>query len=404
MTETRRIRIIGMILLAVVVGVIAALGSEIFRLMIALVHNLLFVGVFKLSYDANLPTALNSWGPWGIGVILVPPLTSFVVTWLTQTFAPEAKGHGVPEVMKAIHYDQGIIRPIVALIKSLASALTIGSGGSVGREGPIIQIGSAFGSTLGQLIAMPPSQRILLVSAGAAAAIAATFNAPLGGFVFAIELMLPSVDATAVMMVGLATVTATQVAHWMIGLQPAFDITTLITPLTQPISPLVMLCFIPFGLLCGVGCIAFIHAIYITEDYFDRILQNRYIRHALGMLLVGLILYLFAHFTGRYRIGSVGYATITDILSNLLNHPWLLLVLFFTKLLATSLTLGSGGSGGIFSPSLFLGATLGAFFRTFLEYLLSKFGDQSYFLCPCRHGFHRCRQHCCGDHGNDHDL
>ncbi len=124
--------------------------------------------------------------PWGAWIILAPVLGAIVVAFLVKTFAPEAKGHGVPEVMDAIYHQDGRIRPIVAVIKSLASAVSIGSGGSVGREGPIIQIGAAFGSTLGQLIAMPARQRAMLIAAGAGGGIAATFNTPLGGIVFAV--------------------------------------------------------------------------------------------------------------------------------------------------------------------------------------------------------------------------
>ncbi len=116
------------------------------------------------------------------------------MTFIVDNFAPEAKGHGVPEVMDAIYYNRGVIRPVVAVAKSLASALAIGSGAAVGREGPIIQIGSALGSTFGQVIRMSMGQRIILVAAGAGAGIAATFNTPIGGVLFAIELMLPEIS------------------------------------------------------------------------------------------------------------------------------------------------------------------------------------------------------------------
>jgi CIC family chloride channel protein len=132
-------------------------------MLIRLVHNLLFLGRFDFYYDANTHTPLS---PWGVGVVLVPVAGALVVAWLVKNFAPEAKGHGVPEVMDAIYYNQGRIRPRVAVIKSLASAVSIGSGGSVGREGPIVQIGSAFGSTLGSLIPMRTSDRVTLIAAG----------------------------------------------------------------------------------------------------------------------------------------------------------------------------------------------------------------------------------------------
>ena len=151
-------------LLSLAVGLVAGFGAVVFRDLIGGFHNLLFLGRFSFYYDANLHTAPS---PWGALVIFVPVLGAVGVAYLVKTFAPEAKGHGVPEVMDAIYYHDGKIRPIVAAIKSLASALSIGSGGSVGRERPIIQIGAAFGSTLGQLIAMPVRQRAILIAAGA---------------------------------------------------------------------------------------------------------------------------------------------------------------------------------------------------------------------------------------------
>jgi chloride channel protein, CIC family len=171
-------------LLAILIGLVAGLGAVVFRGLISLFHNLLFLGHFSFIYDANVHTPPS---PWGVFVIFVPVVGAAGVAFLVGKFAPEAKGHGVPEVMDAIYYNNGIIRPVVAVIKSLASALSIGSGGSIGREGPIIQIGSSFGSTMGQIIHMPPWQRITLIAAGAGAGIAATFNTPIGGVLFPLE-------------------------------------------------------------------------------------------------------------------------------------------------------------------------------------------------------------------------
>ncbi len=181
-----------MMVLAFATGVIAGVGAWGFRMLIGLVHNVLFLGEAVFTYDANVHTPAS---PWGWAVVFVPVVGAVVVAWLVKNFAPEAKGHGVPEVMDAIYYNEGRIRPRVAIIKSLASAISIGSGGSVGREGPIVQIGSAFGSTLGQIIPMRTQDRVTLIAAGAGAGIAATFNAPLGGVVFAIELLLVSTTA-----------------------------------------------------------------------------------------------------------------------------------------------------------------------------------------------------------------
>ncbi|MGH8320150.1 MAG: chloride channel protein, partial [Steroidobacteraceae bacterium] len=155
-------------LLAVAVGILTGFGAVFFRDLIGFVHNGALLGRLAYHYDARVFTPPSR---WGVFIILIPVIGSLVLTFLVDNFAPEARGHGVPEVMDAIYYHGGIIRPIVAAVKSVASAIAIGTGAAVGREGPIIQIGSALGSTLGQLIRMPPGQRIILVAAGSGAGI-----------------------------------------------------------------------------------------------------------------------------------------------------------------------------------------------------------------------------------------
>lgn len=344
---------------ALLVGVIAGLGAWVFRMLIGAVHNLLFLGVLEPDYDTNQHTPDSPWGPL---VILAPVVGAALVAWLVQTWAKEAKGHGVPEVMDAIHYREGRIRPVVALVKSLASAISIGSGGAVGREGPIIQIGSSFGSTLGQILKLPPRQCITLIAAGASSGIAATFNAPLGGIMFSIELLLVSVNSRNLLSVCLSTVTATFFGRWLLDLYPAFHIPEFQIDPFHLSSPVVLLLFFPFGLLMGLVATGFLRGIYWAEDRFDAMPGNYYTRHMSGMLLLGIMMYLLKEHAGHYYVQGVGYATIMDTLTGMLTDPLLLLMLFCLKFVATCLTLGSGGSGGIFSPSLFLGATAGALF------------------------------------------
>ena len=351
-------------ILAIAVGVIAGLGAVVFRAMISGFHNLLFLGQFSFSYDANLHTPA---APWGFLVILVPVVGALGVAFVVGTFAPEAKGHGVPEVMDSIYYREGRIRPVVVVIKSIASALSIGSGGSVGREGPIVQIGSAFGSALGQIVHMPTRQRVVLVAAGAGAGIAATFNSPLGGVAFAIELMLPVITARSVLAVALATTVATHIGRIFFGTSPSFDVPTLATLRAADISVGLLPWFLLCGLVIGLLATLMTRAIYWFEDRFDAMPGNYYTRHTLGMLAVGLILYGFMILArplfgqpAHYYVEGVGYAAILDILRGDLAAPVFLLVLTGAKLLVTCLTLGSGASGGIFSPSLYLGAAAGA--------------------------------------------
>jgi CIC family chloride channel protein len=347
-------------LLSVLVGAVAGLGAVAFRDLIALFHNLLFLGKLSVVYDANIYTPSSPWGPF---VVLVPVMGALGVTLLVQKFAPEAKGHGVPEVMDAIYYDKGIIRPVVALIKSIASALSIGSGGSVGREGPIVQIGSSFGSTISQLIRMPVWQRITLIGAGTGGGIAATFNTPIGGVLFALELMLHEVSVRTIVPVAISTVTATYIGQIFFGPRPSFVIPSFEIFYFHLDNPILLLCYAGLGAILGIASTVFIRSIYVFEDFFDsRIKRNPYLRHAIGMFLVGVIIYLLMTTLGHYYIEGVGYDTIQDILSGSLQKAHLLLLLFLLKLFATSLTLGSGASGGIFSPSLYLGATLGGAF------------------------------------------
>ncbi len=355
-----------MVFCSVLVGIVAGFGAVAFRMMISLAHNLFFYGKFNIHYNANIFMQPST---WGAAVILVPVVGSLMVTWLVKNFAPEAKGHGVPEVMDAIYNKGGVIRPSVAIVKSLASAISIGSGGSVGREGPIAQIGSAFGSVLGQVIKMPVRQRIVLIAAGASAGIAATFNAPIGGLAFAVELMLVSVSASTIALVVFSTVIATYIGRIFLGLYPAFNIPSLGAHNWQLASSLVLATCIPFGILCGLASTLLIRAIYWAEDFFEALPVNDYLRHMLGMLILGLMMYAFFRFSGHYYVSGVGYASIVAILSNALTNPWFLLLLFLGKLLATCLTLGSGASGGVFSPSLYLGATLGSAFGALVQFL-----------------------------------
>ncbi len=356
--DVRRISLVLLSILALIVGVVTGFGAVLFRDLIGLIHNVLFLGQFAVRYDANLFTPPS---PWGAGIILVPVLGAVVVTFLVSTFAPEARGHGVPEVMDAIYYKGGVIRPVVAVVKSLASAIAIGSGAAVGREGPIIQIGSALGSTLGQLVRMPPGQRIILVAAGAGAGIAATFNTPIGGVMFAIELMMPEVSVRTFLPVALSTGTATFIGRFFFGPQPAFAVPQL-APISVDASSAISLClYALLGVVIGVAAAGFVRGLHLVEDLFDKI-KERYTRHVLGMLLVGILIYALQQRFGHYYVEGVGYATVQSILTGQVSIAGLLVLLFVCKLLATTLSLGSGSSGGIFSPSLFMGATIGGAF------------------------------------------
>ena len=353
-------------LLAVLIGLVGGCGAVVFRGMIALFHNFFFLGKFSVFYEANVHTPPGPWGPF---IILVPVIGAVGVTWLVQTFAPEARGHGVPEVMDAIYYHKSIIRPIVSVVKALASALSIGSGGSVGREGPIIQIGSAFGSTVGQWLRIPAWQRTTLIAAGAGAGIAATFNTPIGGVLFAAELLLHEISVWTLVPVVISTASASYVGRIFFGPNPAFAIPQLRMDYFHLTHPLLLVAYVGLGLVIGLVSVVYIRSIYAFEDFFDDHIRNPYLRHMSGMLLLGVLMYLLLRQTGSYQIEGVGYATIQEVLSGTLKSFWFLLLLFALKLFATSLTLGSGASGGVFSPALFLGATLGSAYGVLLQHV-----------------------------------
>src|SRR5206468_928169 len=362
-TEPRPVPWWVMLVSALAVGLIAGYGAVVFRAMIGAIHDLSFLGRLSFEYDANLHTPASPWGFW---IILVPVAGAVLVAFLVKTFAPEAKGHGVPEVMDAVYYHDGQIRPIVAAVKSIASAISIGSGGSVGREGPIIQIGAAFGSSVGQIISMPARQRAMLIAAGAGGGIAATFNTPIGGIMFAIELVMPVVSPMSLLCVALSCITATYVGRSFFGDFPSFDIPSLAQVEGPGVPVSVLPWFVLFGLLLGLTAWIMTRGIYWFEDFFDSLPGNYYTRHMSGMLLVGLIVYGFMSYStplfgqpNHYYVQGVGYATIMDILRGDLTAVGFLLLLAVAKLLVTSLTLGSGASGGVVSPSMFSGAALG---------------------------------------------
>jgi CIC family chloride channel protein len=342
-------------LIATAVGVITGLGAILFRGLIGIIHNVSFLGQLSIIYDANLYTPPR---PWGALVIFVPALGALVVTFLVIKFAPEARGSGVSEVMGAIYYREGRIRPVVAAVKSLAAGVAIGTGAAVGREGPIVQIGASLGSTVGQIVSMASWQRVTLVAAGAAAGIATTFNAPIGGVMFSIELLMPEVSVRTFLPVALATGTATFVARLFLGPQPAFQATSADLISSNPTSIYALVFCAMLGVLAGLVATVLIRGLNWFENVF-ALIRNSYARHATGMLLVGLLFYALRCAFGHYYIEGVGYATIQDVLLGGISAAPLLVLLLVSKLAATLLSLGSGSSGGIFSPSLFLGATLG---------------------------------------------
>ena len=266
-------------------------------------------------------------------VVLAPVIGGLIYGPLVARFAPEARGHGVPEVMLAVNRLGGRIRPQVPVVKSLASAICIGSGGSVGREGPIVQIGSALGSVTGQLFGLQESQLRLLVACGAAGGISATFNAPIAGVFFALELILRNFQTQSFGLVVLSSVTADAIGRAAFGNHPFLSL-----PAFNFSSPLELVLYAGLGVLAtGVG-LAFVRVLYAGEDLADRLWRGPdWLRPAAGGILLGLLLLAVPQMYG------VGY----PVLERAVGGHYVILVLLgllAAKILATSLTMWIGGS------------------------------------------------------------
>lgn len=339
----------GLLAMALVVGAGAAGFAVLFRWLIR-TFTLLLSG--HPDYAAAPGTAnphLPGLGRWF--VLFTPVVAGIIYGPLVYFFAPEARGHGVPEVMYAVARRGGRIAPQVAAVKALASALCIGGGGSVGREGPIVQIGSALGSTAGRLAKVPESRMRVLVACGAAAGISATFNAPLAGVFFAMELILADFTAQAFGMVVLASVAASVIGRAALGDTPFLQL-----PAFGVSHPLEYLLFALLGLLAGGAGVLFTRGLYAIEDLCDALWHGpEWLRPAVGGLLLGVVLLVLPQMYG------VGYPVLGKAVAGGYAIAFLL-VLIVGKMIATSLTIGIGGSGGVFAPSLFIGAMLGAAF------------------------------------------
>ncbi len=348
----------GLLVLALIVGAGAGGGAIVFRWLIQIFTETLsgHADYSALGHVGNphVP-ALGRWF-----VVLAPVAAGLLYGPLVQVFAREARGHGVPEVMYAVARRGGRIAPQVAGVKALASALCIGGGGSVGREGPIVQIGSALGSTVGRVLKVAEPRMRLLVACGAAGGIAATFNAPLAGVFFAMELILRDFAAQSFGMVVLSSVTASVIGRAAFGNAaflhlPSFTVT----------HPVEYLLFAALGVLAGIVGVAFTRVLYLIEDGCDRVWRGpEWLRPAAGGIVFGLLLLVLPQMYG------VGYPVLSRGAAGHYSLVFLV-ALLVGKMVATSLTIGIGGSGGVFAPSLFIGAMFGAAYGGVLHHLIA---------------------------------
>jgi CIC family chloride channel protein len=370
----RSLRLQGRLLAAALaVGVVAGLGAIVFTVACqAVVWVALDAGAgYRPLGPGNearvawLPETDQAFRPWLL--LLIPVLGGLVSGWLVFTFAPEAEGHGTDSVIDAYHRHQGQIRPRVPLIKILASAITLGSGGSGGREGPIAQIGAGFGSFLANLIGLPPAQRRVLLAAGMGAGIAAVFRAPLAGALFAAEVLYssPEFEPEVIIPAGVASVVAYCTFGLAFGYRPLFSG----LPRLEFDDPLQLVPYLVLALAMAFLAMLYTRSFYGLQRLFHRLPLPRTLKPALGAFLTGGFgLALFALFQRKQALAvmSFGYGILQDVLtepSGLPADTWtavgLLLGVALGKILTTSLTIGSGGSGGVFGPSMVIGGCAG---------------------------------------------
>lgn len=334
---------------AFIIGVLSGFGAVGFRYLIIFFQHL-FYGPFAnyLVRITEIPWYYKLLVPAGIGLIIGPIIYFF----------KEIKGHGVPEVMDSVVTKGGRIPPRAFILKAIASALCIGSGGSVGREGPIVMIGASMGSSFGQIFRTSTQRMRTFVACGAAGGIAATFNAPIAGVIFSIEIIMGEFAIEHFTPIVLSSVIATAISHMLIGDAPSF-----IVPTYELISFMELANYAALGLVAGLVALAYTNFLFKTEDIFDKINIPLYFKPFIGGLIIGTLAITYP------QISGVGYETVDMVLSGKEISLFLLISLIFIKMFATSVTLASGGSGGVFAPSLFIGAVMGGSMGYLFNYI-----------------------------------
>ena len=357
-----------LLLLSFLIGIVAGLGALAFNWLLDLSHGIFLTGLADYHPPGLASEGGNPEPRFGPHTRLLIPLVTtlggLLAGLLVFTFAPEAEGHGTDAVIRAYHEEGGRIRARVPIVKTLASAITLGSGGSGGREGPIAQIGAGLAAVTSYLLRLSDAERRTLVMAGAAGGIGAVFHAPLGGALFAAEVLYSKLDTENDVLVPaiISAVTAYSVAGYVTGFGSLFKLQT--DAYNQPeVLPLYLL----LGVISAGGAWLFVNLFYRTQAWFKELKIPAYYKPALGGFLTGVI--------GAFlpQVLSGGYGWMQLAFDNRL--PFLVLLLMaLGKMVSTSLTIGSGGSGGVFGPSVFTGAALGAAYGQAVAYLLPGLG------------------------------
>ena len=342
-----------LILLSLLVGVVAGLGAIVFNFLLDRTNRLLMqqaVG-YTMPQPRAEGVAIHPSPPARRWLLLVvPALGGLLSGFLVYTFAPETEGHGTDAMVDAFHRRAGIIRKRVPLIKTIASALTIGSGGSAGREGPIAQIGGGFGSALGTWLKTSERERRLLMLAGAGAGLGAVFRAPLGAALFAAEVLYRDIEfeSSALVPTFIASITAYSV---FCAITRTWGAIFYVPPL-QFTHVLELPLYAALGLVCAVMGTLYVKIFYGTRNLFRKLPLPNHIKPALGGLALGAIGFFLPQVLG------MGYGWVQLAIDGKLTI-WFAITLAVMKMVATGLTIGSGGSGGVFAPSIAIGGCIG---------------------------------------------
>lgn len=331
-----------LLLVAVAIGLAGGALAVAFR------YILLAITSVTWPETQDLAVRVDQLAPWV--VVAIPALGGLLIGPIISFWAPETRGAGVPEVIHALVAREGHIHHRTTFFKLLCTSISIGCGASVGREGPMVHMGASLGSSVSQLLRLSPEWRRVFLASGAAAGIAATFNAPMAGMLFAAEIILIDFQVSYLSHIAVASVTGTVVSHHFLGHLPR---------LAQPHFALVSYWEIPLyflmGLAIGLVAVLFIRSHMWFERFWQKAPVPTWLQPACGGVLVGLLALLVPEVLG------VGYGAVNKVMAQHIGIGFLLLLLL-GKLLATSCSIGSGFSGGIFAPSLVMGAVSGALF------------------------------------------
>ncbi len=337
-----------MTVLAVIVGLLGGSGTIAFHWLVEHIHD------FSESTSVFLPAASRSW--W---MVFSPAVGGLIVGLLVKFLLNGEKGHGVAGVIEAVDMNGGRLDVVKALIRVVGASITLGSGGSAGPEDPSVQVGAAAGAGISQLLHLPDRRAAILVGCGAAAGIASAFNAPIAGAFFALEIILGEFTTGSFGMVVLSAVTSAAITEAVVGNHPTFQV-----PAYSFKSYWEFFFYIGLGVLAAIVSLLYIKTLVLSSDYLRKWKAPVWLKPAIGGLVVGLIGYKLP------QIYSVGYSAMESVLLQRVSWPIMLLVaILIAKMVATGITLGSGGIGGVFAPSLFLGAMLGAAYGTGLHAL-----------------------------------